>query len=341
MTRLPGRSSVAALTATTALAPAVWGSTYLVTTEFLPPGHPLWLGVIRALPAGLVILALTRRLPQGGWWWRAAVLGTLNIGAFFALLFVSAYRLPGGVAATLGGASPLLVAALALVVLRERPTRARLSFAVLGLVGVAMMVLRADAALDAVGVAAGLAGTLSMAAGIVLTKRWGRPVGPVTFTAWQLTAGGLVLLPVALAAEGAPPPVDAPALAGYAWLAVVGTLGGYLLWFRGLGSLPVSATSFLGLVSPAVATLLGWLVLGQGLTGLQAAGFVTAMAAVVGAQLVSTRRSAAPGAPPAPPATTAVGPESTAGPGRPRTTPVRRETPTAPRAAAVACGTAV
>jgi len=298
MTRPPDRSSVLTLTAVTALAPAVWGSTYLVTTELLPPGHPLWLGVIRALPAGLVILALVRRLPHGRWWWRAAVLGTLNIGAFFALLFVAAYRLPGGVAATLGGASPLLVAGLAVVLLGERPTRARLGFAVLGLVGVALMVLRADAALDAVGVAAGLLGTLSMAAGIVLTKRWGRPVGPVTFTAWQLTAGGLVLLPAALAVEGAPPPVDAPALAGYAWLAVVGTLGGYVIWFRGLGSLPVSATSFLGLVSPAVATLLGWLVLGQDLTGLQAIGFALAMTAVVAAQLVlATRPNPSPTGP--------------------------------------------
>ncbi|PFG41011.1 putative blue pigment (indigoidine) exporter [Georgenia soli] len=326
MSRSPGRSSALALTATTALAPAVWGSTYLVTTELLPPGHPLWLGVIRALPAGLVILALTRRLPHGGWWWRAAVLGTMNIGAFFALLFVAAYRLPGGVAATLGGASPLLVAGLGALVLGERPTRARLGFGVLGLVGVALMVLRADAALDAVGVAAGLAGTVSMAAGIVLTKRWGRPVGPVTFTAWQLTAGGLVLLPLALAAEGAPPPVDAPALAGYGWLALVGTLGGYLLWFRGLGSLPVSATSFLGLVSPGVATLLGWLVLDQDLTGLQATGFALAMAAVVGAQPISSRRSAETAPPPESLGTTSE---------RPRATGTHPETTVSPPAVAV------
>jgi probable blue pigment (indigoidine) exporter len=298
MSRSPDRSSVAVLTGVTALAPVVWGTTYLVTTELLPPGHPLWLGVIRALPAGLIILVATRALPRGQWWWRAAVLGTLNIGAFFALLFVAAYRLPGGVAATLGGTSPLLVAGLAVLLLGERPTRARLGFAVLGLVGVALLVLRADAALDAVGVAAGLTGTLSMAAGIVLTKRWGRPVGPVTFTAWQLTAGGLALLPVALAVEGAPPPVDPPALAGYAWLAVVGTLVGYVIWFRGLGRLPVSATSFLGLVSPAVATLLGWLVLGQDLTGLQVVGFALAMTAVVGAQFVpATRPSQAPARP--------------------------------------------
>jgi len=47
-----------------------------------------------------LLLTLTRRLPRGSWWWRAAVLGLLNFGAFFPLLFFAAYRLPGGVAAT-------------------------------------------------------------------------------------------------------------------------------------------------------------------------------------------------------------------------------------------------
>src|SRR5690606_21607312 len=113
---------------------------------------------------------------RGIWWWRAAVLGALNIGVFFALLFVAAYRLPGGVAATLGAAQPLLVAGLAFVLLGERPTRWRLGWGLAAIAGIAMMVLRGNAAFDAVGIAAGLVGTAAMAAGIVLTKKWGRPV---------------------------------------------------------------------------------------------------------------------------------------------------------------------
>lgn len=62
------------LTAVTALAPIVWGTTFLVTAEWLPPGRPLLSGAIRALPMGLLALALTRTLPRGAWWWRAAVL---------------------------------------------------------------------------------------------------------------------------------------------------------------------------------------------------------------------------------------------------------------------------
>ncbi|MEV1009374.1 EamA family transporter [Streptomyces sp. NPDC049881] len=279
-------SSTLGVTGLTALAPVTWGTTYLVTTEWLPPERPLLSGAIRALPAGLLALALGRRLPRGDWWWRAAVLGTLNIGAFFVLLFLAAYRLPGGVGATLSAVQPLIVAALAFAFLGERTTRRRLVAAVAGTAGVALMVLRGQVAFDALGVAAGLGGTAVMAVGVLLTKRWGRPegVGVLSFTGWQLTAGGLLLVPVALIGEGAPPSIDLPALGGYAWLSLAGTLLAYALWFNGVGRLPVGALSFLPLLSPAVATLLGWLALDQSLTPLQLVGFSVAMASVAAAQ---------------------------------------------------------
>jgi probable blue pigment (indigoidine) exporter len=283
-----------ATTGFTALAPITWGTTYLVTTQWLPPDRPLLSGVLRALPAGLIALAFGARLPRGVWWWRAVVLGTLNIGAFFVLLFIAAYRLPGGVAATLSAVQPLIVAGLALLLLlRERPTWWRLGCGVVGVVGVAMMVLRGRLGVDLAGLLAGLAGTTVMAAGTVLAKRWGRPPGvsAVAFAGWQLTAGGLLIVPVALAVEGAPPGLDAPALAGYAWLSLVGTGLAYTLWFTGLARLPVTALSFLPLLSPVVATALGWAVLGQSLTASQLFGFGLALLAIATAQRNPGRRT--------------------------------------------------
>lgn len=273
------------LTLTTAVAPLVWGTSYVVSTELLPPDRPLFGAAVRALPAGLIAVAIARRLPRGDWWWRAAVLGTLNIGAFFALLFVAAYRLPGGVGSTLGGISPLVVAGLGYLLLAETPTRWRLAWGATGLVGVALMALTAEATLDAVGLAAGLAAVGSMATGIVLTRRWGRPVGALAFAGWQVTAGGLLLLPLALVVEGAPPALDAPAVAGYAWLGLVGTLLAYWLWLDGVARLPIAAVSFLPLLSPAVAALLGWLVAGETLTVPQRVGFALALTAIAAAQL--------------------------------------------------------
>ena len=120
-----------------------------------------------------------------------------------------------------------------------------------------------------------------MAVGVVLTKRWGRPVGLLTMTGWQLTAGGTLLLPLALLVEGAPPAYSAVNLAATAWLTLVGTGVAYALWFRGIERLPVSSLTFLGLLSPVVATLLGWVVLGQTLTPAQLLGAVLVVFAVV------------------------------------------------------------
>ena len=278
------------IAAVTAIAPISWGTTYLVTSELLPPGRPLLAAVLRALPAGLLLLAITRTLPVGGWWWRSLVLGTLNIGAFFAFLFLAAYRLPGGVAATMGAIGPVLVAVLASLLVGEALTVRRFVAGFAGVAGVALIVLQADARLDAVGVVAALAGAASMSLGSVLSKRWGRPevgrrigarrrtnpdpsevsgvsVSGLASTAWQLVAGGLVLVPVLLLVEGFPSDApDAAAIGGYAYLSLVGTALAYALWFRGIAALPVSSVSFLGLLSPVVAVLAGLVVLGEALS---------------------------------------------------------------------------
>lgn len=280
-------SSRFALTGVTALAPIVWGTTYLVTTELLPPGHPLLAATLRALPAGLLALALARTLPHGAWWWRATVLGTLNIAAFFPLLFVAAERLPGGVAATLGASQPILVALLAVLVLGERLSVWRFSWGLVGVLGVGLVVLGPGAALDVVGVVAGIAGAAAMACGVVLTKRWGRPdgVSALGFAGWQLTAGGVVLLPVLLLVEGLPESLDGAAVGGYLWLGLIGGLFAYTVWFRGIRALPVTATALLGLLSPLVAAGLGAVVLGEVLTPLQALGFALALTALLAGQV--------------------------------------------------------
>lgn len=288
----PARSGRAGTTITTALAPATWGTTYLVTSELLPPGHPMFAALARALPAGIVALALTRRLPSGDWWWKSLVLGTLNIGAFFSLLFVTAERLPGGVAATVGSVQPAIVTLLAWGVLRERLSRWRLGWATLGVLGVGLVVLGPSAELDGFGLVAGLAGAGAMASGVTLSKKWGRPdgVGPTAYAGWLLTAGGLVLLPGVALFEGAPSDVDVPAMAGYVWLGLAGGLVAYTLWFRGIGRLPVTATALLGLLSPVVATTLGIVVLAESFTAAQVAGVALTLLALLAGQVEPTGR---------------------------------------------------
>lgn len=245
------------------IAPVVWGSTYYVTQHFLPPDRPLFGGAVRALPIGLLMLAFTRKLPHGDWWWKVLVLGTLNIGAFFALIYLAALRLPGGLAATLTAISPIAMLLLAWPLLGERPRLLSLGGALIGLLGVALLVLRSGFRVDAIGVLASL-GAVSMASlGFVLVKRWKPPVDLIPFTAWQLVAGGLVLLPVALIVEGAPPALDGRTIGGFLYLGVISTGLAYLVWFRGLRRMEAGAVALIGLINPVVGTLIGVVLAGE------------------------------------------------------------------------------
>lgn len=133
--------------------------------------------------------------------------------AFFTLLFIGAYRLPGGVAATI--------------------IRRTLIAGACGIVGVALLV------------------------------------------------------PATLLFEGLPSSLDGLAILGLSFLATVGGALACLLWFSGIARLAPTQISFLTLLTPVVATLLGWVALDQSLTLLQGCGAVLALGAAVVTQLPS------------------------------------------------------
>lgn len=264
----------------TALAPVTWGTTYIVATELLPPNHPLLVAALRSLPIGILLIARFRQFPSGLWWWRMLLLSGLNIALFQALLFVAAYRLPGGVAATAGAIQPLLVGVFSWLILQEKPSGGAIVAAIAGFLGVGLLVLGPAARLDGLGLAAAIAGAATMGLGTVLLKRWKRPVPLLVFTAWQLTLGGLILLPIALVMEGPLPPLSTPNLLGFLYLGLIGTGLAYALWFRGIDTLNVSAVSYLGLLSPVVATLVGLVLLNQTLTSIQWMGMILVLISV-------------------------------------------------------------
>lgn len=285
----------------TALAPAVWGSTYIMTTELLPDGYPMTAAMLRALPAGILLLMLTRALPRGKWLVRSFVLGALNFSIFWWLLFVAAYELPGGVAATVGAIQPLIVLYLSKLLLDQGIRPVAVIAGIGGILGVALLVLTPRAALDWVGILAAFGGAVSMAFGTVLTRKWQPPVPALTFTSWQLTAGGLLLLPVALWAEPPLPPLDTGAILGFTYLGLIGGALTYFFWFRGIARLGPATVAPLGLLSPVAATLLGLLILGETLSPLQTTGVVLVLVSVwLGQHAQRNAPLPAPQAPPAP-----------------------------------------
>lgn len=280
----------------TAIAPAAWGSSYYVTAHFLPPDRPLFAAAVRALPVGLALLAYSRTLPRGEWWWRSAVLGVLNVGAFFPLIFLAAYHLPGGLAATLTATSPIVVMLIAWALISERPRWASLLGAGIGIAGVALLVLRGAVQADAVGVAASLGAVGLSSVGYVLVKRWHPPVDMVTLSAWQLVAGGLVLVPVAALVEGAPPAVDARGVLGFLYICVIGTAVANVAWFTGLRRMPAGAVSLIGLLNPVVGVGLGVTLAGELFGATQALGMLLVLGGILLGQpavqdLVAGRRA--------------------------------------------------
>lgn len=269
---------------TTAIAPLIWGSTYLVTTEFLPPNRPFTAALIRVLPAGLLLLAWTRRIPKRNEWPTVVLLGFLNIGFFQAMLFVAAYRLPGGLAAVLSSTQTLMVLVFTWLIDKTMPPKAAWAWSATGVLGIAVLVLSPSARYDGAGILAALSGAAAMALGVYLSKHKKTSLPVLAFTGWQLFIGGVFLLPAALLAE---PPLESlsPAnIGGYLYLCLFGAVFAYVLFFNGIVKLSPAAVSSLGLLSPVSAFVLGWLFLGQGMDAKSLAGFALVLVSIFGVQ---------------------------------------------------------
>ncbi|WP_405850869.1 EamA family transporter [Streptomyces niveus] len=273
----------------TAVAPIAWGTTYFVTQHYLPADHPLYGAVFRALPAGLVLLALRRRRPHGALWWKALVLGTLNMGAFFALVYMAAQLLPTSIASTVMATAPVVMMLLAWPLLAERPQVLPAAGAVVGIAGVCVMLLTNATGIDPLGVLASVAAMTMSSIGFILTKKWCPDVDVFALTSWQLIAGGVVLLPVAVAVEGAPPALDGGAVLGFVYISGVATALAFSAWFAGLRHLSAGTVGLVGLLNPVTGVLLGTLVAGDTLTARQGAGLVLVFLGVVLGQPGVTR----------------------------------------------------
>ncbi|MER5949439.1 EamA family transporter [Streptomyces sp. NPDC001904] len=267
--------------ALTAVAPVAWGANYYVTRACLPADSPLYGAALRALPAGLVLLALCRTRPRGVWWWRSAVLGLINVSVFFTLVYAASQLLPASVASTVMAASPLTMMFLAWPLLAERPRGAHLTGAVIGLGGVCLMLLTGAVAASVPGMLASAAAVLVSSFGHLLTKRWSVGTDMIATTSWQLVAGGLFLLPCAAVAEGAPPALSPSALLAFAFVSLVATALAFTAWFAGLRRLPAGTVGLIGLLNPVTGVLCGVLIAGEELTGRQLLGLALVLTGVI------------------------------------------------------------
>lgn len=258
----------------TMLAPILWGSTYAITSLLIPINKPIFVALMRGLPIGLILLIYYRQFPKGIWLLKSIILGTLNIGGFFLFLFISVYRLPGGIASILGSVQPIFTIFFSWLLLKETPTKNSLIAVLMTITGVSLLLLKTNAAIDPIGIMSALAGAIFMSLGVVLTKYWDKPSGinNMTFTSWQLFFGSLILIPITFLVEGGIPSLNITNILGLFILGVFNTGLGYYLWFRGISKLSPTKVSFLGPVNPLTAFLLGFIFLKQTINFIQILG---------------------------------------------------------------------
>ena len=286
-----------------------WGSTYTAIRIGVEQMPPLLFAGTRFLIAGAILMAWCRWRGMRLVWpaptmVRLGMIGLLLLGGGnVALVFVEK-TVPSGLASLMWAGIPLYVALAEMILPGGEPLPGRGWVQIaLGFAGLGLLVLPslqsglAGDRLLLIALGEMLAGTVSWAAGSILSRRSRLPVNSVVAAAWQMVAAGVLstLLGTAL---GQWPQfhVNEAAVGSLAWLITCGSLIGYTCYVYLLEHVPVAKVSSNSYVNPVVAVLLGILVLHERPVTSEIAGMAFIVVAVF---LLTTAQVKAKGARPA------------------------------------------
>jgi drug/metabolite transporter (DMT)-like permease len=262
----------------------IWGSTYLfiaITVETIPP---LTAVSTRFIAAGLIMAAIVLR--RGGTMRvsrrelaSCVLIGCLLPGAN-AVLFFAERDVPTGLASLLIASVPLLVVLLRLWGREHLRPRTLVGVGV-GFAGVAVL-LNPSGGATTTGVLLCMLSALMWSVGTVASARLTMPRDAFTATAWEMLAGGTVMLPWGIADAGGLSPSLGSGLS-WIYLVTIGSVVGYTAYTWLLAHAPLSTVSTYAYVNPVVAILLGVLFRNEHITRqiLVGAAIVVAAVAVV------------------------------------------------------------
>ncbi len=248
-----------------------WGTTYAVTQFSVPDWPPLMLGALRALPAGLLLLLLKPTWPQGKQWRQLLLLGSVNISAFFALIFVVALTLPSAISGIGMMSVPVFAMLFQIVVYRHKPQMTQL---ICGLILIALACLLFNPSqieLNPIGLLALFAAIFCIILGSDATKRLGVSMHWWQVLTWQLIIGGALLAIIAMVHAAFQPQqyiaainqVNLRNISGLLWIAVLNTALGYGMYVWLLQRMSVVDFTFGGIANPIAGILLGVLLVGE------------------------------------------------------------------------------
>jgi O-acetylserine/cysteine efflux transporter len=245
----------------------IWGLNFLAIDFGLEGVPPLLFLAMRFVLVAIPAVFLLKP-PDIGWRNILLIGGFLSLGQFALLYIALSLGMPPGLASLLHQSQVVLTVIVSLLVLRERPSRRQLIGIVVGMTGLAIVVIGHGQAAPWLPVVVLLGGSLSWAIGNVLSRR-AKAAGSVSLVVWS---GLVVPIPAFLLSLAIDTPaVVFDALAHLPWQAIVSTLYtavlsslvGYGIWNHLLARYPTSAVVPFTLLSPIVGILAAWLVVNE------------------------------------------------------------------------------
>ena len=280
-----------------ALLCVIWGSTWLVIKVGYGGLGPFNVAAIRFLVAGLLCVAMVplvgARWPRGrAEWLLITFVGVVLFGVDYGLIYWSEQFIDSGLTAILFATLPLITIGFAHVyVPGERITTRKLTGALLAFVGVLSLFgdhLRLDPATALPMGAVVLAAVCAAATGVA-TKIHGRALHPAALNGPSMVVGAVSLALAAVAAgERLQVPRDPQTVAAIGYLAIMGSVVSFLVYFSLLKTWSVTSLSFISVFTPAIALALGFVFLDERPTPLTALGGALVLAGV--ALALTTRR---------------------------------------------------
>jgi drug/metabolite transporter (DMT)-like permease len=197
----------------------------------------------------------------------------------------SEQRIDSGLAALVVGTMPMWVAAMEAGIDRRPPTLRLAGSLAVGFGGLAVLtypMLRDGVTGDVLGVLAVVVAAISWGYGSILSHRRRIELDGLVMAAWQQVFGAFGFAAIAITTGEALPTPTPEAWAAWAYLVVFGSLVAYSCFVYAVRTLPTSLVMTYAYVNPAIAVFLGWLILGEPITGYTVVGTVLIIAGVAG-----------------------------------------------------------
>ncbi len=252
----------------------IWGSTWLFIKLGLANLPPFTFAGIRFVIAFTILFAIIKArrlsLPRtSADWVLLAVTGVLSFSLNYGLVFWGEQYISSGLAALLQATIPAFGLVIAHFYLPgEQITPARIFGIVMGVAGVGVVFsnqLSVAGPRALAGCAALVLGSACAAYANVLVKKYGAKLNPAILAGGQMLFGLVPLLLIGVPLEGNPLRLHWTRMAMVAlfYLAIVGSVVAFLLYYWLVQHMDVTKTMLVALVTPVVAVLLGMIVLNE------------------------------------------------------------------------------